>query len=349
MNEPDDRITHRSLEFRAVLVGLGLVQLFDGLYALLAPRSFYSDFPFGRGWVEVLPAYNEHLTRDVGSLFIATAVILIAAGIYLQRRLVAVALGSWLCFAIPHAIYHLFNLEPYATGDAIANAVSLGLTVVLPLWLLVSLSRGETEERSRAATPSGAGTNARIAGVPEDTRDPIVRAAYRSSRRKTGAVVDPVRLFAHHKTLMTGYGAMEMATERSHLVPERLKHLAELRAAMLAGCEWCLDFGSSVSQEAAVDEEDMRELPLYATSERFSEEERLVLDYATGMSRTPVNVPDELFARLRERFDEAQLVELTSVVALENYRARFNWAMGIESQGFSEGSYCVRPEASSAV
>jgi alkylhydroperoxidase family enzyme len=88
----------------------------------------------------------------------------------------------------------------------------------------------------------------------------------------------------------------------------------------------------------------MRELPTYATSDRFSALEKLVLDYATGISRSPVDVSDELFDRLREHFDEAQLVELTNVIALENYRARFNWAFGIAGQGFSEGAYCVSPE-----
>ena len=117
---------------------------------------------------------------------------------------------------------------------------------------------------------------------------------------------------------------------------------------MVCGCEWCLDFASSISEEAGVGEDDLRELPTYASSERFSELEKAVLDYATGMSRSPVDVPDELFDRLRAELDEAQLVELTHMIALENYRARFNWAFGIEGQGFSEGAYCVRPDARGA-
>jgi 4-carboxymuconolactone decarboxylase len=121
-----------------------------------------------------------------------------------------------------------------------------------------------------------------------------------------------------------------------------------MRAAMICGCEWCLDFGSSISKAADVSEDDLRALPGYASNDHFEETERLVLDYATGMSRSPVDVPDELFAALRARFDEAQLVELTSVIALENYRARFNWAFGLGEQGFSEGSYCVRPEPAAA-
>ena len=109
-------------------------------------------------------------------------------------------------------------------------------------------------------------------------------------------------------------------------------------------CEWCLDFGSSISGGAGVSEEELRELPTYETSDRFSELEKLVLDYATGISRSPVTVPAELFDRLRGHLDEAQLVELASIIALENYRARFNWAFGIEAQGFSDGAFCVPPQ-----
>jgi alkylhydroperoxidase family enzyme len=70
----------------------------------------------------------------------------------------------------------------------------------------------------------------------------------------------------------------------------------------------------------------------------------LVLDLAVAMARTPVDVPRELVARLREHFDEAQLVELGSAIAWENYRARFNRVFGVQSAGFAEGSFCVLPE-----
>ena len=73
-----------------------------------------------------------------------------------------------------------------------------------------------------------------------------------------------------------------------------------------------------------------------------------MLDYAAGMSRTPVTVSDELFARLRSHFDEGQLVELTHLIALENLRGRFNLALGIGAAGFSEGMVCARPEPAEA-
>jgi alkylhydroperoxidase family enzyme len=85
----------------------------------------------------------------------------------------------------------------------------------------------------------------------------------------------------------------------------------------------------------------------YRTSNLFSETERLVLAYADAMTRTPVEVPEPLFADLQARFDEAQLVELTANIAWENYRARFNHAFGLEAEGFSEGAFCALPVGAS--
>jgi alkylhydroperoxidase family enzyme len=68
-----------------------------------------------------------------------------------------------------------------------------------------------------------------------------------------------------------------------------------------------------------------------------------VLAYADRMTRTPVEVSDALFARLREKFSEAELVELTSAIAWENYRARFDHALGIEAENFSDGAVCALP------
>ena len=75
----------------------------------------------------------------------------------------------------------------------------------------------------------------------------------------------------------------------------------------------------------------------------FSEIERLVLQYADHMTQTPVEVSDGLFAKLRQNFTESQLVELTVIIAWENYRARFSHAFGIEAEGFNRGEFCAMP------
>jgi alkylhydroperoxidase family enzyme len=71
----------------------------------------------------------------------------------------------------------------------------------------------------------------------------------------------------------------------------------------------------------------------------FSESEQAALDYAERMTITGQKVDDALFARLRQHYTEKQIVELTAVIALENFRSKFNPALGIEAQGF-----CLIPE-----
>ena len=73
-----------------------------------------------------------------------------------------------------------------------------------------------------------------------------------------------------------------------------------------------------------------------ASSSSFTEDERLVLEYASAMTRTPQEVSESLFEKMRSRYTERQLVELTSCIAWENYRARFDHAFGIESEGFDK-------------
>mgnify|MGYP001172913492 CR=1 FL=1 len=171
------------------------------------------------------------------------------------------------------------------------------------------------------------------------------RFTYRTAKRMYGRPMEPTQVVAHHKRLLFGYGMVAMAADGSSAVDETLKHLAMLRAAQLIGCEWCLDFGSFLAQRSGCPEDKLRELALWRDSVQFSDLERLVLEYAEAMTRTPVEVTDELFARLREHFDERQMVELTMSIALENLYSRSNWAFGIEGEGFSEGMYCVRPQA----
>jgi alkylhydroperoxidase family enzyme len=93
-----------------------------------------------------------------------------------------------------------------------------------------------------------------------------------------------------------------------------------------------------------VTDDQLAALPAYEQSSAFSEVERLVLDYAVAMTDTPVVVRDELYAKLAAHFERAQLVELTASIAWENYRARFDHALGIEAQGFSEGAFCALPD-----
>ena len=95
-------------------------------------------------------------------------------------------------------------------------------------------------------------------------------------------------------------------------------------------------------------DQQLLELPRYRESDAFNDEERLVIEYAELMTRTPVEVPEAFFAKLRERFSSTQLVELSAAIAWENYRARFNHAFGLESEGMDTATSCALPQRAPA-
>ena len=72
----------------------------------------------------------------------------------------------------------------------------------------------------------------------------------------------------------------------------------------------------------------------FATSPHYSAAERAALALAEAMTITGQKVTDELFAEVRRHFSEPQLVELAAAIALENFRSKFNVALGVDSQGF---------------
>lgn len=134
----------RERVMRVLLVLMAVSSGFIGLWALLAPLSFYDDFPgAGRHWVSVDGPYNEHLVRDVGGLYLALTVVAVVAAIVLGRVIVRTAAVATLMFAIPHLAYHSAHIDLYMSTDAVASLFSLGVGVVIPLIVLVLVSRPE--------------------------------------------------------------------------------------------------------------------------------------------------------------------------------------------------------------
>lgn len=80
--------------------------------------------------------------------------------------------------------------------------------------------------------------------------------------------------------------------------------------------------------------EKLAEVTTWRDSKLFSEAERLALEYAERITYTDRRVDDALVEDLKNHFTEPQIVELTAAIAMENFRSKFNPALGIEAQGF---------------
>ena len=194
---------------------------------------------------------------------------------------------------------------------------------------------------------------ARIKGVSKSEAGPVVKLVYRFGPRmtkkltgrdpQTGSGIEPMEIWAHQPKMLIGMGRFNQAVRKGKSVDERIKNLVELKGAQMIGCEFCVDLGSQICRNSGFSDDELLALPRYQSSDLFTDREKAALDYAAAVMRTPVEVTDELFARVRSYFDDRQLVEITALLTLVNLD-RFNAAFGIGSAGFSDGMVCVPPD-----
>jgi hypothetical protein len=136
---------------RLGLLLLGIPQAGIGLWAVVAPRDWYETFPGGgRDWLPAFGPYNEHFAIDAGVGILAAGVLALAAAAILERRVVQVAMVGYLAWSIPHSIWHLTALEALDTTDNVINVTTLAITVVVPVFLLLTAGRLPREAERRA-------------------------------------------------------------------------------------------------------------------------------------------------------------------------------------------------------
>jgi hypothetical protein len=140
----------RDTVLRIGLAFLAVPAALVGVWAGLAPRSFYDDFPgLGQVWIAPDGPYNEHLVRDVGALNLALAVVTVAALVTLAVALVRWVLVAWVVEGLLHVVYHARHLAPFGTADQVSILAGLVLVPVVAVGLLFLLHAPQ-----RARVPS---------------------------------------------------------------------------------------------------------------------------------------------------------------------------------------------------
>jgi hypothetical protein len=138
---------------RAGLTLLAVVELVLGLWTLLSPAGFYATVPT----VDLDPPFSEHPFRDFGGATLGLAVVLGAAAVRVETRAVVVALVAYLCFAVPHLVFHLGHLAGAGGTTAAALVVALAGSVALPAALLgFAWARARTPATPATSVTTGA-------------------------------------------------------------------------------------------------------------------------------------------------------------------------------------------------
>ncbi len=128
---------------RIALLALGVPNVAAGLWAVLAPESWYRSFPgFDPRLVAAEPPFNAHLATDAGAGLLASGVVVLLAAWMGDRRSVVLGTVAFAAFAVPHAAYHALNPAPgLDAAEDVRNVITLIFVAGAALVLFVATVR----------------------------------------------------------------------------------------------------------------------------------------------------------------------------------------------------------------
>jgi 4-carboxymuconolactone decarboxylase len=184
----------------------------------------------------------------------------------------------------------------------------------------------------------------RVEGLSREAATLEVQSLYADLEERFGVVLESVAVSARSPKVLNAVLGFERGIRTPGALDRRLRSLIELRVSTHLGCSFCIDLGSYLSQQDGASEREVLEIGDFRTSDAFSERDRAALEYALSMSGTRSEVSDALFERVRRQFSDEEILEITAVAAWENFRGRFNRALGLQAHGFTAGSVCAMPD-----
>lgn len=169
--------------------------------------------------------------------------------------------------------------------------------------------------------------------TPLASRNPFLRLLNRAMARSFGKPITPFQvIFARlPRAIAAQLGIYIGLAGRKKIEPE-LQLLVQSHVAALNGCGFCVDIGRALATYQGITLEKVDALAAWRTSPLFTARERAALAYVEEATRER-RVSDATFADLRSHFDDAQIVAITWLNAVENYFNLLNGPLEIESDG----------------
>lgn len=175
----------------------------------------------------------------------------------------------------------------------------------------------------------------RIPPVDVETLPDDLQETIEEQRKQFGAPLYPYLFYARHPAYFRAAKSMWAALqEDATRVPVGLRALINRRVAWWNGDQYCQDAHAAKGRRLGVSAEKIEALGNYALSPLFSDAEKVALEYTDTITETHRDVGDELFARLRQHYDDDAIAEMTMIIAWQNAGTRLNRAFRIPSQEF---------------
>jgi AhpD family alkylhydroperoxidase len=154
-------------------------------------------------------------------------------------------------------------------------------------------------------------------------------------RKKYGQVLKPGMLWGRSPWLFATVAMLYGALDRrnSPLTPV-LRSLVTVRVSQINWCAFCVDINSNTLLQRAGAQDKVDALENWEDADIYSPEERLALEYTDAVTRSDIQVTDELMTRMKAHYTDDEIVELTGLIAFQNLSSKFNAALDVPAQGF---------------
>ena len=175
----------------------------------------------------------------------------------------------------------------------------------------------------------------RIEAKPREAYPWYLQPFFWNQRRKYGKVLDAALLWARSPKLFMAVALLYGAIDRkSSPLDPALRSLLTVRISQIDHCRFCVDINAATLLQRGISEDKLWALEDWYSSNLFDERERAALDYAEAITRSDLEVTDDVMARVKQAFHDDAIIELTALIAFQNLSSKFNSALAVPAQGF---------------
>lgn len=171
---------------------------------------------------------------------------------------------------------------------------------------------------------------ARIKPLTKDQVQGDTKEIFEAMRNNFGMVPNLFATIAYYPKALKPLFDLYQAISKESTIEPRLQELANLEASRINRCNYCLAHHAQMAKMFGLSDEQINALKTGNLGNGFTDKERVVIEYASQVTKDAEEVSEDLFKRLRSYFNDSQIVNLTLIIGLMNVFNRFNGALGVE-------------------
>lgn len=158
-----------------------------------------------------------------------------------------------------------------------------------------------------------------------------------NQKRRYGEVLEPAKLWGRSPTVFATLALLFGALDRkSSPISPSLRSLITVRVSQINWCTFCVDINSMMVLRRGNSPEKLNQLANFRDCDLFSDQEKAALHYAEIITKSDVQVNTDDQHRLRQHFNDDEIIELTAIISFQNMSSKFNAALDIPPQGFCQ-------------